>query len=240
MQKPVAIVTGGSAGIGSAIVAALRRDGYRCYSFDKAAGMDDPEAFAVDVSDSAAVEAAVGSVRERHGRIDALFNNAGMLGRPATLHEFTPEDWNQVLAVNLTGAYLMSRAVLPTMLAEGRGVIVNTSSIAGLIAGGGSAAYSASKAGVIGLTRAMAYEYGPAGIRVNAIAPGATRTGLADHVRVNGRHPNDLQQHRIENTPLRRISSPDEIAEVATFLASDRASFVTGSVWTVDGGWTAA
>lgn len=241
MNQPVAIVTGGNAGIGRAIVEACRRDGYICYSFDRVPPEEGgAEALTVDVSSEAGVTTGVAEVLDRHGRVDALFNNAGMLGRPAAFHDLTLDDWNQVLAVNLAGIFLMSRAVIPAMLDAGHGAIVNTSSIAGLIAGGGSTAYSASKAGVIGLTRAMAYEYGPSGIRVNAIAPGATRTGLADHVRVDGRHPNPLQQHRIETTPLRRISDPTEIAEVAVFMASDRASFVTGALWTVDGGWTAS
>jgi len=241
MSNPVAIVTGGNAGIGKAIVEACRRDGYTCYSLDRVAPEEpSPEAVTVDVSDGPQVREVVAGIVERHGRVDALFNNAGMLGNPAPFHELRWEDWDRVMAVNLGGMFHLSQAVLPTMLEAGRGAIVNTASIAGLVAGGGSTAYSASKAGVIGMTRAMAYEYGPRGIRVNAIAPGATRTGLADHVRVNGKHPNELQQHRIETAPLRRISDPSEIAEVAVFLASDRASFVTGALWTVDGGWTAA
>lgn len=240
MQQNVAIVTGGHSGIGREIVTACRQKGFLCYSFDMVTAEGDDFEMRVDISSQADVDRAVGAVLERHGRIDALFNNAGMLGNPKQFHELSLADWERVLSVNLTGTFLMTHAVLPSMIEAGQGSIVNTSSIAGLIAGGGSTAYAASKAGIIGLTRQLAYEYGPVGIRVNAIAPGGTRTSLADHVRVNGKHPNELQQHRIETTPLRRLADPSEIASVAAFLATDEASFVTGSVWTVDGGWTAA
>ena len=217
-----------------------QKKGYDCYSFDVAASETEAQEMVVDISSPSDVNTAVAEVLDRHGRIDVLFNNAGMLGNPKKFHELSLADWERVISVNLNGTFLMSQAVLPSMLDAGHGSIVNTSSIAGLVAGGGSTAYSASKAAIIGLTRSMAYEYGRQGIRVNAVAPGGTRTSLADHVRVNGRHPNELQQHRMENTPLARLADPIEIARVAVFLGSEEASFVTGSVWTADGGWAAS
>ncbi|MGM7774687.1 SDR family NAD(P)-dependent oxidoreductase [Arthrobacter sp. KNU-44] len=238
------VVTGGGSGIGAAMAHAFEGEGAQVAILDRARPQTNASGstwrLQCDVSDEAQVTQTVEQVLERSGRIDVLMNNAGTLGYNTPVADLTLEDWRRTLSVNLDGVFLMSRAVLPVMVGQGTGVIINTASIASFVAGGGNSAYTASKAGVAGFTRAMAYEYGPLGIRVNAIAPGAIVTPLADHIKEDGKHTNALQQDRMDNVPSRRIGQPREIATVATFLASDDASFVNGAVYPVDGGWLAS
>ena len=194
-------------------------------------------AFYVDVTNPSSVQTCVDAVIAKWGRIDLLCNNAGVLDAHAPAHETTIEEWNRVMGVNLTGPFLMCKAVIPQMLLQGKGAIINTSSTSGFSAAGGGTAYTASKHGVIGLTRQLTFEYGSKGIRVNSICPGATATPLAlpEH---NAASPD--MELAISKVPARRWCRPEEIAKLAAFLGSDEADYVHGSAYVMDGGWLTA
>ncbi|EGE59872.1 SDR family NAD(P)-dependent oxidoreductase [Rhizobium phaseoli] len=244
----VVIITGAGSGMGRAMVGEFVSRGARVAAMDinlerakeTVDRLSDPSmAFAlqVDVSDQDSAKRGVDAVIARWGRVDLLCNNAGILDGHATAHEVSLAEWNRVLAVNLTGPFLMARAVIPQMLAQGKGAIINTSSTSGFSAAGGGSAYTASKHGVIGLTRQLTFEYGARGIRVNSICPGATATPLAlpEH---NAASPDmDLA---ISKVPARRWCQPEEIAKLAAFLGSDDADYVHGSDYVMDGGWLTA
>lgn len=241
----VAIVTGAGSGMGAAIARGMAAEGAEVVAVDidgeavsslaaSTAGTIRPEA--LDVSDPDAVSALVASVAAR-GRIDVLCNNAGVLDDYAPAHETSWERWRRILAVNLDGPFLLSRAVAPVMVAQGKGAIVNTCSIAAYVAGGGGAAYTTSKHALLGLTRQLAFDYGPRGVRVNAVCPGAVATGMTTELRT----PEQANAHvdaAIAATPAGRWGEPEEIAAVVLFLASDEASFVHGTPVLADGGWT--
>jgi len=243
LDGKVAIVTGAGSGIGVSIAAELNRGGALVAAFDiKEAGARETVdgfgqgapglALRVDVSDEDAVHEAVDEVASRFGRIDVLVNNAGVFdGRPKAA-ETTIELWNKILAVNLTGQFLMARSVLPTMVNQGGGVIVNIASIAAVVAGSGGVAYTVSKHGVLGLTRELAFEYGPLGVRVNAVGPGAIMTPMLEKNTVTG-SPEDL---RARASAAGRYGLPGEIGAVVAFLADDGAAFIHGSLIMVDGG----
>lgn len=244
----VVVITGAGSGMGRAMVGEFVSRGAYVAALDinlaravetveKLSAPDRAYPLQVDVSDAGSVESAVKAIIERWERIDLLCNNAGILDGHAPAHEVSLEEWNKVLAVNLTGPFLMARAVIPHMLSQGKGAIINTSSTSGFSAAGGGSAYTASKHGVIGLTRQMTFEYGARGIRVNAICPGATATPLAlpEH---NAASPDmDLA---ISKVPARRWCQPEEIAKLAAFLGSDDADYVHGSAYVMDGGWLTA
>jgi len=244
----VVIVTGAGSGMGRAMVGEFVARGAYVAAMDinmeraveTVAAIAEPSMahpLQVDVSDQNSVKAGVDAVIARWGRVDLLCNNAGILDGHACAHEVSLEEWNRVLAVNLTGPFLMARAVIPQMLSQGKGAIINTSSTSGFSAAGGGTAYTASKHGVIGLTRQLTFEYGARGIRVNAICPGATATPLAlpEH---NSASPDmDLA---ISKVPARRWCQPEEIARLAVFLGSDEADYVHGSAYVMDGGWLTA
>ena len=177
------------------------------------------------------------AARVAAGPVHILCNNAGVLYAYLPAHETSWELWDQILAVNLTAVFGMSRVIAPAMAARGRGAIINTASVAGYVAGGGGAAYTTSKHAVIGLTRQLAFDYGRAGVRVNAICPGATATGMTAELRT----PTQANEHvdaAIAATPAGRWAEPEEVAALALFLASDQASFMHGAPVLVDGGWT--
>jgi NAD(P)-dependent dehydrogenase (short-subunit alcohol dehydrogenase family) len=204
-------------GAGEETVALIANDGGRAVFFE------------VDVSVEASMLQAVDAVVARWGRLDIAFNNAGVTHK-APLEEHREEDWDRVLDTNLKGVWLAIKHQARHMLAQGGGVIINTASTYGLVGAPGVAAYVAAKHGVIGLTKAAALEYGRRGIRVNAVCPSATRTGMLEL---------NVQMEQIwnERHPLGHIAQPEEIARAMLWLASEEASFVTGAVLPVDGGY---
>ncbi len=241
------IVTGAGSGMGAAMAREFARLGDRVAALDideaaasrtaKEVGDDVCRPVAVDVGELESVERAVGTALEYLGRVDVLCSNAGVLDDYKPVLETPPDLWHRIISTNLTGAYLMARATLPSMLENGGGVIINTASISSFIAGGGGAAYTAAKHGVLGLTRQMAFDYGRQNIRVNAICPGPVRTGMTEHLFT----PEGRQEHvdaAIAATPAGRWADPSEIAALAAYLASDAASFIHGAAYTIDGGWT--
>lgn len=245
MQGKVALVTGGSSGIGRATAIAFAREGAKVVVaadknvkggeetielIKKAGG--EATFVKADVSKAAEVEALVNKTIKLYGRLDYAFNNAGILGARGSLTELTEEQWDHNINVNLKSVWLCMKYEIPHMVKQGGGAIVNTSSLAGLRALEGSPFYVTSKHGIIGLTKSAALEYGKAGIRVNAVCPGLILTppilkdfgdSLAEAVRK-------------ERIPLGRLGNPEEVAEVVVWLCSDAASFVTGDAIVVDGG----
>lgn len=249
----MAIVTGGNSGIGHAAALALARAGARIV----VAARREPEGAAVvaeieaagggavfvrtDVAKEADVELMVETALRSYGRLDIAFNNAGTdsmggVSTSTTVTQLEEADWDRILDVNLKGVWLSMKHELRPMLEAGAGSIVNTSSIAGLAGLRNSTAYTASKHGVVGLTKAAALEVAGRGVRVNAICPGPVQTPLLDRVF-------DAQPERraayVAAEPMGRIAAPREVADVVVFLCSDAASYVTGAAVPVDGGWAA-
>ena len=224
----VAVVTGAGRGIGRAIARRLQADGRKVIAIDKQEGDGVDEV--CDVSDAAAVKA----VADRIGPIDVLVNNAG-IWLFSSLLDMPPEDALTVLQVNLLGPVYCSQAFVPGMAANGGGAIVNISSVAAATRSPGVGMYPASKAAVETLTRQMAMEFGPMGIRVNAIGPGLIVTEGTAHNYEGGRG-----EERAQSVPIRRTGTPEDIADVAGFLVSDQSRYVTGQVIYVDGGVTAS
>ena len=242
-MKQTALVTGSSRGIGRAIAVELAREGWAvCVNYlEHREAAEDLvrllraegwEAIAVraDVSDRDAVEAMVRTAQAELGPIELLVNNAG-ISYQGLFQETSNEIWDRTLAVNLTGARNAAQAVLPHMLSEKRGCIVNISSMWGLRGASCEVAYACSKAAIIGLTRSLALELAPSGIRVNCVAPGCIET---DMVRVLGE---ETRAMLVEETPLGRLGTPEDIAHAVAFFASEKASFLTGQVLTADGGF---
>ena len=232
-----ALVTGGSRGIGAACVRAFAQAGYRV-AFLYRAAEDAARALAAetgalalraDVSQSAQVNAACQAVLADFRHVDALINNAGV-ALTCQLQDVTDAQWHRVLDVNLTGAFFVTRALLPAMLSQGQGRIVNISSIWGMVGGSLEAPYSAAKAGLIGLTKALAKEAGPSGITVNAIAPGATRTDML------AAYGDETLRQIAQETQLGRLCEPEDIARTALWLCGADAAMITGQVLCVSGG----
>lgn len=241
LKDKVAIITGATGGIGMATARKFAREGARVAIADLDAGRVDAaraalvatgaEAIGVqlDVTDAASVAAMVATVKSAWGRIDCLVNNAGIT-QDARLVKMSAEQFDRVIDVNLKGVFLCTQAVADTMILQGSGVILNASSVVGLYGNFGQTNYAATKAGLIGFTKTWARELGPKGVRAIAVCPGFVATPILDSI------PPAVMQKMVEKVPLGRLGQPDEIARTVLFLASDEASFITGSTLAVNGG----
>ena len=247
LNGKVVLVTGGASGIGRATALAFAREG----AIVVIADVDVPGGEAVarqlqgqhgtacfvrtDVSKAAEVEALVHQAVTRYGRLDCAFNNAGILGNRLAVADTTDEEWAHILGINLTGVWLCMKYEIRQMLTQMHGAIVNASSIMGLV-GGVRAAYTASKHGVVGLTKSAALAYAKAGIRVNAVCPGYVHSPMTEGL---FSRQTEQQELAIARHPIGRLGMPEEIAAAVVWLCSEAASFVTGHMLTVDGGYVA-
>ncbi|MDI6860391.1 MAG: 3-oxoacyl-[acyl-carrier-protein] reductase [Caldisericia bacterium] len=242
-KDKVAIITGGARGIGKECALLFAKEGAKVIIFDvneeelnktlneiKNEG-NYAEGYLVDITDYEKVNEVVNQIYEKHKRIDILVNNAGIT-RDNFLTKMTKEDWDKVIAVNLTGTFNLTKSVIPFMYEKESGVIINVSSVVAIYGNVGQTNYIASKAGVIGMTKGWAKEFGKKGIRVNAVAPGFIKTPMTEKV------PEKVIEFMISKTPLGRMGEAVEVAKAICFLASDDASFITGAILSVDGGLT--
>jgi 3-oxoacyl-[acyl-carrier protein] reductase len=241
-QNQVAVVTGAGRGIGHAIALRLASEGARVASVSRTetnaqktaeeingARADAAKAYAVDVADHAAVQKTGSQILEDFGRVDILVNNAGVT-RDGLSVRMSLDDWDTVLNTNLKGAFNFVQALQRPMIKQRSGRIINISSVSGLIGNAGQANYSASKAGLIGLTKSLARELASRGITVNAVAPGLIETDMT------GVLSDEIRQAILQKIPLGKLGQPDDIAAAVAYLASAEAKYITGQVLAVDGG----
>jgi 3-oxoacyl-[acyl-carrier protein] reductase len=241
LENKIALVTGAARGIGQAIALQLAADGADLALCDvKAEWLDDTaakvkalgrraEVYAMDVSVGAAVGEAVARVAADFGRIDVLVNNAGIT-RDTLLIRMSEEDWDAVLDINLKGAFLVTKAVAKIMMKQRAGAIVNIASVVGVMGNPGQVNYSASKGGLIALTRTLAKELGSRNVRINAVAPGFIRTAMTDKL------PEAAKEAMLRNVPLGRPGEPEDVAKAVAFLAGDQAAYISGQTLPVCGG----
>jgi len=240
----VALITGAASGIGRATALAFAAEGARVAILDRSpdalktvelsvkdAG-GEVLAITCDVSSLDQVEAAINQIVDRFGRLDIAFNNAGVENKAAPVHEIDIDEWDRIIGINLRGTFICMKHELAQMVKQGGGVVVNTSSGAGIRGVAGGAAYAASKHAIIGLTRSAALDYARQNIRVNAVLPGNIETPMMD--RFTG---GDIQK-AIDLEPVGRLGKPEEIAEAVLWMASDLGGFVTGAATVIDGGWS--
>jgi NAD(P)-dependent dehydrogenase (short-subunit alcohol dehydrogenase family) len=251
-EDSTVMVTGAGSGIGRAMAEGFSSEGATVLvvDIDAEAAQSTVEALgagAVALEADVADPASVATLFEQVERVDVLCNNAGIFDEYKPAAETEVELWDRVIGVNLRGPFLVSAAAIPGMIAAGGGAIVNTASIAAKGAGGGGAAYTASKHGLLGLTRQLAFDYGRHGIRVNALCPGVVATPMSDPAQAAEGEPaipayvvegDEHIERVVAMTPARRWAQPSEMASVAMFLASDQASFLHGAAVMADGGWT--
>lgn len=245
-EGKVALVTGGSFGIGKATAIEFAKKGAKVSIADwvednetlNAIRSLGEEAIFIkcDVSKTDDVKAMIEKTIATFGRLDYAFNNAGIEGSNGTTHECTEENWDKTISVNLKGVWLCMKHEIPEILKQGKGVIINCASIAGLVGYMGLPAYVASKHGIIGLTKTSALEYAKQGIRVNAVCPGAIKTPMIDRITGNKK---EVEEQFAGMEPIGRLGQPEEVANAVLWLCSDEASFVTGHAMAVDGGWVA-
>ncbi len=247
LKGKVAIITGGGTGIGRAIALVFGREGAKVAVLGRQRGSLDAvvkdlaqsgaegRAILCDVTRSADTQRAVQHVEKEFGRVDVLVNNAGIL-IPATVENISEKEWDQVIETNLKGPFLMARAVLPALRRVGGGAIVNIGSVLGQVATKECAAYCASKGGVILLTKAMALDYAHENIRVNCICPATVETERVKEEFPQNEAGRKLREDRIRRLPLGRLGQPNDVAELAAFLASDQSTWITGTAIPVDGG----
>lgn len=230
----VALVTGASSGMGQATARQLAQEGARVFTAQR--GAAEFENIAADFSDPTAPEQVIAAVTEQAGQLDVLINNAGVM-REGTVEETSEADWHLQLQVNLTAPFLLTRHAM-SLLKQGGGSIVNVGSIEGLGSNPRHSAYCASKAGLHGLTRAVAIDHGQDGVRCNAVAPGWIDTPLNVDFIESMEDPDAFRQQIGKIHPVRRTGTPEDVAKLICWLASDAAAFVTGQIYTIDGGRT--
>lgn len=246
LKNKVALITGAGSGMGQAqaklfaqqgakvIAADINMDGLEQTVAAIQAEGGDAYAVQIDVAKQSSVQAGVKSGLDHYGQIDILSNTAGILDDYKPTLDTSEELWDRIMGVNLKGLYYMTNAVLPQMLERGQGVIINFGSIASFVAGGGGAAYTAAKHAVAGYTKQLSFDYGQKGIRANVIAPGAIETGMTKEIFAEGAAE---VMESVNSVPAGRYGQPEEVANLALFLASDEAPFMHGAIIPVDGGW---
>ena len=246
LQGRVAVITGASKGLGKSMALALAEAGARvavvsrgeeqlnAVARDIRAGGGEAEAFKADVSDEASVTALERAVYQRLGKVQILINNAGVNVRKS-ITEFTLDEWNYVIGTNMTAAFLMCRAFVPHMKGTGYGRILNLTSTMSHVSLPGRAAYSGSKAGLLGMTRSIALELAPEGVTVNGISPGPFATDMNTAITENA----EVNAAFIANVPMGRWGKVEDVGKLAVYLCSDEASFITGTDILIDGGWCA-
>lgn len=230
-ERKHALVTGGSRGIGSEIVKVLLSEGYEVWSLSRTTGEDAENLYYIscDMADRSSVEAALEAVVKQAGTVDVLVNNAGIT-RDGLIMRMKDEAWDEVLAVNLTSVFLTCRRISRLMATQRRGAIINISSVVGIMGNGGQTNYAASKAGIIGFSKSLARELSGRNVRVNVVAPGFIETAMTDAL------SQTLKEQIATQIPLGRIGKAEEVAQTVAFLASEKASYITGQVLAVDGG----
>lgn len=246
-ENTVLFATGGASGLGAATARRFADEGAKVVvgdinsaaAKDLAASLPDAIALPVDAADAGSVEQAIAATVGHYGRIDVIFNNAGIEGRQQPLHEMTIDNWHQVTAVNGDGVFYVLKYGIDAMLKTGGGVVINTTSTAGLIGQENISPYTFTKAGIVGLTRAAAVEYAARGIRVNAVAPTVVMTPLVRRFIDGAADPVEMRERLESFNPIPGIPEPADVAGVVAFLASDDAHWITGVTIPIDGGYTA-